>query len=100
MVGQIQLETMNASRDAADERMNQVRDLLLGDAFREIQTRIVFLENRVSDLENGLSRQLDAVEARIEALAASSDGDRRTAFEALAHSIADLGEQIKRISRG
>lgn len=89
-----------ANRELTDEKMDQVRELLVGDAVRRIEARLVFLEGRLNDVELGVGRQLDALEARIEALAGASEGDRRATFEALAHSVAELGDQIRRISRG
>lgn len=89
-----------AMRDLADEKMEQVRELLLGDAMRRMEGRIGILEARLSEVELGLSRQLDALETRIEGLAGTAEGDRRAAFEALARSVGELGEQIRRISRG
>ncbi len=80
-------------RELSDEKMDQVRELLVGDAVRR-------LEARITDVEVGIGRQLDALEARIEALAGASEGDRRATFEALAHSVGELSEQIRRISRG
>lgn len=88
-----------AARELADERMEQVRELLIGDAIRHFETRLAALEARVNETELGVVRQLDALEARIQSLAGTAEGDRRASFEALARSVADLGEQIKRISR-
>lgn len=87
-------------RDPADEKMEQVRELLFGDAIRILETRIRLLEGRLSDMEVGIGRQLDALESRIHALAGSADTDRKAAFESLARSIGDLGEQVRRIARG
>ncbi len=87
-------------RDPADEKMEQVRELLVGDAVRRLEVRIAMLEHRLAEVEVGMGRQLDALEARILELAGNAEGDRRSAFEALARSIADLGEQVHRISRG
>lgn len=89
-----------AGRELTDEKMDQVRELLVGDAVRRMEARLMFLETRLADVEVGIGRQLDALEARIEALAGSAEGERRATFEALAHSVAELGEQIRRISRG
>ncbi|MGL4395341.1 MAG: hypothetical protein ACRCS9_02265 [Hyphomicrobium sp.] len=80
--------------------MDQVRDLLVGDIVRRLETRIAHLEARLADIELGISRQIDAVEARIDTLAGASDADRRASFEALGRSVADLSEQIRRIGRG
>lgn len=88
-----------AARDLADEKMEQVRELLIGDTVRRLEARIAALELRVQEAEIGVTRQLDALEVRIDSLAGAAEGDRRSAFEALAGSVADLGEQIKRISR-
>lgn len=82
-----------------DERMEQVREILIGDAIRDIDARVAFLEGRLAEVEGNVARQLDVVEAKVTALAGTAEGDRRTAFEALARSVADLGEQIRRIGR-
>ncbi|HMN37534.1 MAG TPA: hypothetical protein PKD49_07465 [Hyphomicrobium sp.] len=87
-------------RDLSDEKMEQVRELLFGDAIRILEARLRQLEMRLSEIETGLGRQLGNVESRLQALAGSAEADRRAAFEALARSISDLGEQVHRISRG
>ena len=92
-------ELRHVSRELADERMEQVRELLVGDTVRKLEIRIAALEAKVNEAEIGLVRQLDALEARIQELAGTAEGDRRAAFEALARAISDLGEQVKRISR-
>ena len=88
-----------AARDFADEKMEQVRELLMGDLVRRLETRIAVLEARVQEAEIGLLRQLDALEARIQSLPGVSESDRKAAFEALAGSVSDLAEQVKRIAR-
>lgn len=88
-----------AHRDATDYKMEQVRELLVGDAVRRVEARVAVLEARLSEVELGISRQLDALEARIDGLAQSVDGEQRDSFEALAQSISDLGEQIRGIAR-
>lgn len=87
-------------RDPADEKMDQVRELLFGDAIRNLELRIRHMESRLSEMEMGLTRQLDAIETRMKTLAGASETDRQTAFEALARSIGDLSEQVRRIARG
>ncbi|MBK9079250.1 MAG: hypothetical protein WBP38_15645 [Hyphomicrobium sp.] len=88
------------NRDLTDEKMDQVREILVGDSMRSMDARLAFLETRLNEFEVSIGRQLDALEARIEALAGAADGDRRVTFEALATSVASLSEQIRRISRG
>ena len=58
-----------AGREPTDEKMDQVRELLVGDAVRRMEARVTFLETRVGEFEMGFGRQLDALQARIEALA-------------------------------
>lgn len=84
----------------ADERMEQVRELLFGDSVRVLEARIRLLETRIEEVDGVIGRKLDAIEARIQALSGSAETDRRASFEALARSIAELGEQVRRISRG
>lgn len=85
--------------DIADERMEQVRELLLGDAIRRGEARIVYLETRINDLEVGITRQLDALEARIEALQTVVAAERRTTLEELSKGLDDLGQKIRTISK-
>ena len=87
-------------RDAADEKMQQVRELLFGDALRIMELRLHELERRLNEFEVGLVRQLDALETRMQTFAGSAETDRQAAFEALARSIGDLSEQVRRIARG
>lgn len=89
-----------ASRDMADEKMQQVRELLVGDTLRRMEAHLAYLDARINEIESVLSRQVDALESRMSGLAGSAEGDRRTAFDALAKSVGELGDQIKRISRG
>jgi len=87
------------TRDVTDEKMDQVREILIGDALRRMEARVAFLETRLNDIEVSVARQLDALEARIDTLGGSADGQRREAFDALASSVASLSDQIRRIAR-
>lgn len=87
------------ARDLADEKMNQVRDLLVGDFIREQQSRMMAMENRLRDLENGLSQRLAVLSQRIETLAADHTIDRRAAFDELSKCVLDLGDKIRAIPR-
>jgi hypothetical protein len=87
------------TRDMADEKMNQVRDLLVGDFTREMQTRMMAMETRLRDLEVGLGQRLTALNQRIEAIAADHTVDRQSAFEELSKCVLDLGDKIRAIPR-
>ena len=87
------------ARDMADEKMNQVRDLLVGDFTREMQTRMMAMETRIRDLEVGLGQRLTALNQRIEALAADHTVDRHAAFDELSKCVLDLSDKIRAIPR-
>lgn len=91
-------EIRGASGDTTDEKLDQIREIVVGESLRLVESRLSLLENRLDDLEISVVRQLDALEARIESLATATDGERRSTFEALAESVAHLSEQIRRIS--
>lgn len=87
------------ARDLADEKMIQVRDLLVGDFIREMTARMTVMETRIRDLENGLGQRLTVLNQRIEALAADHTVDRQAAFDELSKCVLDLGDKIRAISR-
>ncbi len=86
-------------QDPNDERMNQVRELLLGDHIRASEARLAALERRLRDLETTIEQRIDVIHVRLEALAGEVHGDQRAAFDELAKSISDLGNRIRRISK-
>lgn len=88
-----------AGRGQPDEKMEQIRDLLFGDFQRHSDARVALLEARIRELELTLHRRLDAIQARLEALAGESLAERRTSFDELARGIQDLGDRIRRIPR-
>lgn len=87
------------SRKISDEKMDQVRELLLGEDLRRTEVRLEAIENRLRALETDVAHRIDAMQARIEALSGEVSGERRAAFDELAKGISDLGQRIKTISR-
>ena len=85
-------------RDPDVEKMDQIRELLVGEHVRSTR-RMAAMEARLREIETGLIQRLDAMAARIEALAGETESDRRTAFDDLARSVIDLGERIRRIPK-
>ncbi|HRD78384.1 MAG TPA: hypothetical protein PK264_21010 [Hyphomicrobiaceae bacterium] len=85
-----------AARDLTDDKMQQVRELLYGEFKRESDARVALLENRVRELESGLHRRLDLIQARLDALVGEMTADRKTAFDDLARHVVELGERIRR----
>ena len=87
------------ARDFGDDKMNQVRNLLIGDYVRESEARLAAVEMRLRDLETGISQRLTVLQQRIESLATDATIERQTAFEELARSVADLSDKIRVIAR-
>lgn len=95
-----------APRAMNDERLEQVRQLLLGDHIQSSEARIAALEARLRELEDArlkeletnVARSLDALSARLDALGGELSADQRASFNELARSVLELGERIQRIS--
>ena len=87
------------ARDFVDDRMNQVRDLLIGDYIRASEARLAAVELRLRDLETGIAQRLSVLQQRIETMATDATVDRQTAFDELARSVSELGEKIRVIAR-
>ena len=85
------------ARDLPDVKMDQIRELLFGEVQRQSDQRIASMEARVRELETTLHHPLDAMQARIDALAGDARDDRRSTLEELARGIAELGDRVKRI---
>ena len=86
--------------EPTDDQMQQIRELLFGEALRRNSSRADLIEARLKDLEAEITRRFDALSAQLAALAADLATDRRTAFDELAHGVAELGERIRHLSRG
>lgn len=79
--------------------MDQIRDLLVGDIIRQAELRMAEMERRLDEMETAIGSRLSALHARLEALSGEVSADRRSAFDELARSVLELGQQIHRISR-
>ena len=87
-------------RDPLDDKMDQICELLFGEFKRDSDARVALIEARVRELESGLHRKLDAIQARLESLSGDIKVERSAAFDELALSVFELGERVRRISRG
>jgi hypothetical protein len=54
----------------------------------------------VRELEQGLHRKLDAIQASLEVLSSDVAAERRRSLDQLAESIDELGHKIRRIGQG
>ncbi len=86
-------------RDPGDEKMEQIRELLVGESLRHSEARLAAIEARIAALEADLARRFDAMTARFEALVGTTDAERRTHLDELAKGMLDLAERIKTMSR-
>src|SRR5262245_41709288 len=107
------LEELRAgqSPEPQDDKMEQIRDLLFGEQIRELKAQLASmeqghqafaaaLEQKQQEFQTSVSRQFDAIAARIEALAGETEAERRSAFEELSRNVLDLGERIRAATLG
>jgi hypothetical protein len=78
-----------------DDKMGQIRELLLGEYRRQCDARLALLEARLRETELSLQRRLDEMQLRIEQLSDASEANQRAAFEELARGIAELSERVR-----
>lgn len=95
----VQPDATPSAGDGTDDKMEQIRELLYGEHHRKFDDEIKKLETRMTALENGIERRLDALQARLEALSGEVAGDRRTSFQELARGLAELADKMQRISQ-
>ncbi len=99
MTEMAQLGAQSTHADSTDVQMEQIRELLVGDIVRRADARIEALEARVRELEAEIGRRLDALALRIEALSTEQTTGRRSAFDELSRSVAELGERIRHLAQ-
>jgi hypothetical protein len=86
-----------APEASADRRMEQIRQLLLGDSLEAGSERLAALEKRQSDFERTVMHRLDLISQRLDALSRDVLADRRAAFDELARAMQDLGNRVRGI---
>lgn len=95
-----ELRAAQGNQDPQDERLDKLRELLLGDHARETEASLAAIAARLDSLEASVSNQLDALSARIEAMAGSLEADRRASFLELSKNVEGLAERIRALSKG
>jgi DNA anti-recombination protein RmuC len=86
-------------KEPADEKIEQIRDLLFGEAQRSNDNRIAQLEARLVDMERTFEQRIEGLQNRLDALAGAIDADKRATFDELSRALHDLGERVRHISR-
>ncbi len=83
------------SQALADEKMDQVRELLIGDYERRNAARVSVLEDRIQNLELALHGRLDALQARLEAMSAKMDANQHQTLDDIGTGLQELGAKLK-----
>lgn len=86
-----------AGPPSADARMDQIRQLLLGDSLNSGQARLAALEQRQTEFEKQVLHRLDLLSQRLDALSRDVLADRRAAFDELARAMQELGNRVRGI---
>ncbi len=94
------LQNGNELLEPFDDKMHQIRELLFGQFKRDSDQRLALIEARVRELEQGLHRKLDAIQAQLNVLSGDMVSERRRSFDELSRQVVALGEQIGKIGDG
>lgn len=94
-----ELRAAQALREPQDERLTQVRELLIGDHTRDMESRMIALSARLDALEMSMINQLQVLSGKIDTMASTADAERRLAFGDLARHVDMLSESIRSISK-
>ena len=92
---------------ASDPKMEQIRELLIGEYLEATSQHFTDLYERVEQLAahkeqvdsklTTIDQRLDAIQSRVETLANEVTADNRAAFEELSKIIAELANGIREI---
>lgn len=99
--GAPQLEVRVGVPPEVDEnaKIEQVRELLFGEAKRVQDARTAAMEARIRDVELAFEQRLQALEARFAQIAERMATREREAFGELARGLDELSERVKRLIR-
>jgi coenzyme F420-reducing hydrogenase delta subunit len=74
--------------------IEQVRDLLFGDAKREHDNRIAELDQVIKSMQARIAEQLGAMEARMEAISRAHSARHEESLRQIGEAIVSVGRQI------
>ncbi|MDX2258467.1 MAG: hypothetical protein NW205_06065 [Hyphomicrobiaceae bacterium] len=94
-----ELRQAQALRQVQDEKMEQVRELLIGDLMRQNELRLAAMEARLRQLEVELGGRIEALRMRLDAVAGEVSASQRGALDDLARGIDDLGARVRQLAR-
>ena len=99
LTGLSELRNGAAGTARAEDRMEQVRELLFGDTRRQLEWQISTLESRLREIEISLLRRVEELEARLDTMATLDAKARSDAFDELSRGIGELSARIRGIAR-
>lgn len=83
-----------ASDNAPGNTIEQVRDLLFGEAKREHDNRIADLDLTIKRMQSNIAEQLSAMEAKMEAMSQALSSRHDESLRRIGEAIVSLGHQI------
>lgn len=83
--------------NSSDEKMEQIRQLILGDHAAQTTEHLAALESRQALFEDLMLRRLDVISQRLDALSRDVMADRRAAFDELSRAMHELGNRVRGI---
>jgi hypothetical protein len=74
--------------------IDQVRDLLFGEAEREHSTRIAELELLIKSMDGRITEQLRAMQARMEAMSQAPPSKHEDSLRQIGEALVSIGRQL------
>ncbi|MDE2577577.1 MAG: hypothetical protein KGL46_02110 [Hyphomicrobiales bacterium] len=80
--------------------MDQVRELLFGEAKRTTEARLDDIDRKIEMLRDDLAARFASLEARLSDQGKDTDRKHAQSIDDIGHAIAQLGETIKGLGQG
>ncbi len=84
--------------EATDEKLEQVRNLLFGDAQRRNLDMMDHLQDRLREMEKSMIRRYEELEMRLLQQSAQERSERAESLHYLGSALSVLGEDIRRMA--
>lgn len=84
--------------NSADDQMEQIQDLLIGDHKRDTERRLAELDARIRDAEARLTQRLTALEAKLDTVVAELKGQHSAGETAILHRIQTVDARVGTIA--
>ena len=84
--------------NSADDQMEQIQELLIGDHRRDTDRRLAELDARIRDAEARLTQRLAALEAKLDTVVAELKGQHSAGETAILHRIQTVDTRVGAIA--